>query len=465
MKSLANSSGFIVEAIARLPDPHREPRNLADEKNQACVSRYLASLTQELDQGAPMQLAAERSRSVLCDLNSEELSAIEWIAVFVLLDGVNVMRYWQGEAGNALEAFLSALIQITEKRGRTLSNKEFLNLFIDHAAPLFRELCSLGLWTEESLQKPVLKSRLVNLNKVENDLKLIAGILSRTGKPCVNAVIDRMVPVLDLLKWKSPASRLKNKFCKLCSRPAAEGRVHCKEHQRKGRRYQKDHLSENNFHATVDALCAAVRVIPSFLSRFQSEIDNVVFDAAKKLENSELIQLLNAFPDHGPKNPIEQRIRFAAYEICDQYPSCTELCTELIAIAELLAEGIPQKQIEQQLNFKPRTLSTKLKRVSVLIDLVKIPEIANPSDRKILASNPRWRLWPFGYRPEAHYTNRSSLLGARYVGFGLRDPSRNLVDWQEEANKSAGLDANTTIVTIEKFAAKKNSTKISTSAS
>jgi hypothetical protein len=181
----------------------------------------------------------------------------------------------------------------------------------------------------------------------------------------------------------------------------------------------------------------------------------MLLEVAKKLESHELIELLKSFPDHGPKNPIEQQIRFSAYEICDRYPSYLDL----IAIAELLVRGLSQKQIEKQLNLKPRTLSTKLKRVSVLIDLAEIPEESNPNDRQLLASNPRWRLWPFGYYPDAHYTNRSALLGARYVAFGRRDPSRNQFDWQEEANKSAWLDAKTSIDTIEKFAAKKKFNK------
>ena len=135
-----------------------------------------------------------------------------------------------------------------------------------------------------------------------------------------------------------------------------------------------------------------------------------------------------------------------------------------------MARGQSQSEIEHQLGLKPRSLSTKLKlrsrlkETSVCIDLITIPVEVSKRESLFLESNPSWRLWPFGYRPEAHYTNRLALVGSRYVAFGPRALGLNLLDWREEANQSAKLDAKTTLESIEKFAAKKHSTKTSTSA-
>jgi hypothetical protein len=201
MKPLANSSGFIEDAISRLPDPLRKPRNDSDKNNLACVSRYLVSMIEVRDRGASALLAAKQSRYLLVQLSPEELTAIELSALRVLLDGVEMISQWQGEAGKALEAFLSAFIQITEKRNRKLSKKELLNLFADHATPMLSELCSFGLWTDESLQRSLVKSSFANPIQIEKDLKLNARILSSTE---ANSAVDRMIPVLDFLKWGSP---------------------------------------------------------------------------------------------------------------------------------------------------------------------------------------------------------------------------------------------------------------------
>jgi hypothetical protein len=156
---------------------------------------------------------------------------------------------------------------------------------------------------------------------------------------------------------------------------------------------------------------------------------------------------------------MEQRIRRLAYKICEIKASHSEL----IQIATLLASGKNQSDIERQLGLKPRTLSMRLKRTSVCVDLIKVPDQLSARESQLLESNLSWRLWPFGYRPEAHYSNRSTLVGARYVAFGPRDPSLNSIDWQDEANKSAKLDAKSTLASIERLVATKYSTKTGTS--